>query len=508
MMRRPYVAWVALASTVGCGLGDTSVRISLDVPQMAALAPIDERVANLTLVVQGDGVAPQIQTVSVGSRQGELPIGDVPIGNGLRVSLVASTAGGRLIGYGRATAPFDLSAGETEALTVRMRRPFAYVSGQAQISVFDTTLEPQQPYLAPLAPVSSTPLAVATSPDGADVATVDGTSLVLVSTADHQTVIGQATVGAGARDIAFSPDGKTLAVATATGVTLVDVARLRAGEAIPTVLAIGATDRVALSGSRAYALQATYGGQACNVAPASTVLTIDLATATPGSAPLLAGKPIADLAIEPGSGVLLVAMPCENKVGVVDGSGAITQSFDVPGPTVVAVASGRIFTVGRKLQAGASRLVLASVSVNGVGATMVELPVPEERALSTEFDTNGQAAEIRIGADGVRAVDLAVLPDGARVAVLATAEYHSNKTGNPGPIPVESLIPAIDIETWEYQLLDVATGTPLQRLRTSCTIDWTHTSLLDNFTCTRAPGQDLSATAFKPARIAVLYGDR
>jgi hypothetical protein len=484
------------------------VRIKLDAP-VDSLSPLDDRVANLTLIVDGAPGGPEIQTVAVGPHGAALALGDVPIAKGLSVSMLATSAGARMIGYGRGENVLDVKEGEEATVTVRMRRPFAYVAGAAKLSAFDTTLEPRQTYLSTLEPVTSAPAAVAASPDGSDVAIADGTRVTLASTADHTTVTGQVDVGGAATDLAYTPDGRTLVVAVGGGVALVDVAAAHAGVGQAVQVAVGQTARVAASSTTAWALVAGWDDNGCG---ASQVVPIDLTSMTAG-APVIADRAVADLAVEPRSGTLLVALPCDGvgKVGVLSGTGAgamLSQSFDVQGAMQVVVAGGRIYAAGRVQAPGGSHVVLASVGIDGSNMTHLDLPVPEERALSTEFDTNGQAAEVRINADGVRVLDMAVLPDGARVALIVSSSYHGDKTGDPGLLPFESIIPAIDLSTWEYQLLDVSTGVPLQRMRTRCVADWTHNSYLDNFQCTQAAGQDQAPTAFQPTRVTVLYGDR
>lgn len=487
-----------------CDSGSGTVHLQLDMPSEATLSPLDARLANLTMVVEGEGVAPSIQTVAVGAPGVPIALGEVPLASGLRVSLIASSAGGRLIGFGRGVETLDASTGDDTSVVVRMRRPFAYVAGQTRLTAFDTTLEPQTAYTTELQAVVSAPRAVAVTPDGADLVTVDGGQLVLVATADHATVRGRAPVGINATDIAFSPDGRMAVVAHPAGLSIVDVEAMRAGETTPAEVAIAGVDRVAVSNTAAYALVNAWDDNGC--ASPSSVVRVPLDAPQP-EAPLLATSVVADVAMEPRSGTLLVALPCENKIGVVDGSGAVSQSFDVPGATMVAVASGRIFAVGRGQSATGAFLVLSSVGVDGSAAAQVNLPVTQERALSEDFDMSGQAAEMRINADGVRAVDLAVLPDGSRVVLLVRASYHSDKSGGEF-FPFDSIIPAIDIVTHEYLLLDAGTGAALQRMRTRCDIDWTHTSYLDAFRCTQAAGQDLAMPEFEPTRVSVLFGER
>jgi hypothetical protein len=108
----------------------------------------------------------------------------------------------------------------------------------------------------------------------------------------------------------------------------------------------------------------------------------------------------------------------------------------------------------------------------------------------------------------VRPVDLAVLPDGSRLAVVWNGSYDTVFFGD-NPLG-GALVASLTLTTSEYQLLDVATGTPLQRLRTRCAgTVLANDGFLKSFTCIQSPGQDVvPGDGYSPAHVAVLYGER
>jgi hypothetical protein len=108
-----------------------------------------------------------------------------------------------------------------------------------------------------------------------------------------------------------------------------------------------------------------------------------------------------------------------------------------------------------------------------------------------------------MGADQVRPVDLAVLPDGSRLAVIWTGEYNTVRFGDGG------LLASLTVTTSEYQLLDSATGVPLQRLRTFCDGFSMPDGAVSMFACIEQPGQDsLPGDGYVPTHLAVLFGGR
>jgi hypothetical protein len=181
--------------------------------------------------------------------------------------------------------------------------------------------------------------------------------------------------------------------------------------------------------------------------------------------------------------------------------------------------AGRVYVLGAvdaKLQTnpntgipvsdGSAHMVLVSKNLDGGQASMIQLPVAEEAAKGLGFgldDVPGQSAEVRMGADQVRPLDLAVLPDGSRLAVIWKGEYETVRFGDGG------LLASLTLTTAEYQLLDSATGVPLQRLRTFCDGFSMSDGAVSMFACVEQPGQDsLPDEGYVPTHLAVLFGGR
>jgi hypothetical protein len=164
--------------------------------------------------------------------------------------------------------------------------------------------------------------------------------------------------------------------------------------------------------------------------------------------------------------------------------------------------------VGRRPQTDTrgAALLVGSVRGDGSDATVLAPPPAEERAKSNDFSDQGQFAEIRMAADEIEPLDVSVLPGAAHVAVLMRGRYLGTEVFDPF---FGSLIPALDLDAYEYVLIDAATAAPVQRFRTRCALAWARGSFLDDFECAVAPGQDeAERPGFVPRDLQVLYGAR
>jgi hypothetical protein len=533
--RSCHLGLVVLLGIAGAGGGsctpDASVRIRISAPADAVLSPLDDRLALVSMQVTGPGFATQIQSRPV-VRGESIDLGEVPFADDLTITMAASDSAGRMLGFGRSDRPIDVSQGTQTEVTVRLRRPFSYLVGGPSVTAIDPTFDITQTYKRDVNGAGAA-LAVAVPADGKDVVVVESGVVRLIDTATHAPVAGVSpmTVTAGARDAMVSPDSKWLVITHATGVSLALLADVRKGTASAQFFPVGAASAVAFAAGRAWVLvdAATVD---CPSA-ASSLVAIDLDARSAGTVTPM-GAAIADLAADSSSGLLLASTPCLNAVKRVDIGGATPVLADfmegVPLATSVVATNGRIWALGavdakvvlvpdptgpqgatRPDTDGSAHLVLVSADASGGTATSISLPIPEELAKGTDIGLDeipGQSAEVRMGADAVRPVDLAVLPDGSRLAVLWNASYDSIFFGE-APL-IGTVISTLTLTTSEYQLLDAATGAPLQRLRTRCNGEVVEPDgFLKGFECVQSPGQDvLDPPGYAPKHVAVLFGER
>jgi hypothetical protein len=533
--RSCHLGLVVLSSIAVAGGGsctpDASVRIRISAPADTQLSPLDDRLALVSMQVTGPDFATQIQSRPV-VRGESIDLGEVPFADDLTITLAASDSAGRLLGYGRSDRTIDISEGSSTEVTVRLRRPFSYLIGGPTVTALDPTFDITQPYRRELSGAGAA-VAIAVPADGKDLVVVADGAVRLVDTATHAPVEGVSPMGitAGARDAMVSPDSKWLVISHATGVTLALLADVRKGSASPQFFPVGAASAIAFSAGRAWVL-VNGASVNCPSAPSSLV-AIDLDGRAAGAVTAM-GTAIADLAADSTTGLLLAATPCEAAVKRVDigGSAPVLADFlgSLPLATAVVAMNGRVWALGavdakvvqvpdptdmnggtRPDTDGTAHLVLVTADELSGTSTAISLPIPEELAKGTDIgldEVPGQSAEVRMGADAVRPVDLAVLPDGSRLAVLWNASYDSIFFGD-APF-IGTVISTLTLTTSEYQLLDAATGAPLQRLRTRCNGEVVQPDgFLKGFVCVQSPGQDvLGGTGYAPKHVAVLFGER
>jgi len=513
-----FTSVLASGLTAGCG-SDGAVHVRVILPESSALSPVASKLARLTLIAESEGVPAQSTTRDVPANPasgGAVSFGDVPVGAGVRLSLLGYAASGRLVGYGRAIAAVDVSGDAVRDVEIRLRKPFTYVTGGNRLHAFDTTVEAGQSFVGKL-DIVTMPTAVATTPDGAEIVVVSGASLGLVATSNHQRTGGPAiTLQSPARRLAVSPDGRWAATLHEGGISIVDLAALRRGTTAPVFVAVPRAGALALSPDKAWVLvdpsvPGPPPAYAEDCSKASQLVPVDLAAGAAGAAATLAGG-ARDLAVTADGASLYVAEPCQGAVVRVTANGATqVKVLTVPNATDVAVADEKVWAVGQDGPANAVHLVLVNAALYGRSPVRLDLPATQELAESKDLSESGQAAEVRLDADRLDAFSLSVLPDGRNVALLVHGSYHANEVIRQvdifGIIYDETIVPRMDVEAYEYQLLDVTNGLATQRLRTSCRVDWEEgKAVLDDWECASAADQGSDAEDYVPGQASVLYG--
>jgi hypothetical protein len=511
---------------VGAACESGAVHVRIEVPEKAALSPLMSGPARLTLIAEADGQPAQSATRDLpapgAAATSTVSFGEIAVGTGVRVSLLAETAAGRLVGFGRASTPLAVTTGDAPDVPIRLRRPYAYVAGGASLAVFDTTVEPGAAFAAELDAVAQ-PHAVATTPDGAEIVVVAGDMLRVLSTGTHESsAAAQTAIAAGVTELAISPDSRWAvalhaAAGSPTGVSIVDLEALRRGPQAAAFAAVERPGAVAVTAEAAYVLvDASRPGPPPDFAEdctqVSRILPVPLATpATPRPFINVAGAARDVTASERGD-ALFVAQTCQNRVTrVATDGGSQLRVLTVPSPTVVAAAGARVWAVGATSGAAGVRLVLATATVDGAQESRLDFPTTQELAQTNDLAEGGQIAEVRLDADRLEALGLSVVPDARHVALLVHGSYHGDEVVRPIPVGGEIvdqvILPRLDLDTYEYQLVDVTTGVAAQRLRTSCAIDWERgVAFLDDWSCAALPGQETAEDEFVARQVAVLYG--
>lgn len=496
---------VCLAALLVVACGERAeVTLELDVPEDPALDPFALDIGSLTLSAWTEGELLTSATRPFADRAAPPGFGTVPVADAIRFELMAASPGGRVLGFGRSPRPLDVRGDQTTVVPMSMRRPFVYIGGADAVVAVDATREPGQDYTS-LVDVGAPTTAVAEVPGGRELAVVAGAAVVFLASATHERdVLPAVTLSSPAHHLAVSPDGRWL-VATHDGVdgglSIIDVEAARAGRASPRFVAVESPGSVAIAHDKVWVVSRPVDNFFCQGDSDLVVVSADEGgvlgrTALPTAASVLA--------VDRASEVAFVIV-CGGRVLRVDSPGApASVHAEVPGPTALDIAQGRVWMMGHSDQDDAAQLILSSAPIDGGPALELPLAVLEERAVALSLEGDGQGGLVRMNADLSSAFDIDVLPDGEHVAILVVAGYTAQPAGDAGG--GQPILPEIRMITYEYQLLQLDTGLGAQRLRLSCEISWTTGALLDDFACGQAPGQDIAALSFVPTELAALYG--
>jgi hypothetical protein len=508
------------AFLVGSGAGCSEsggVHVALQLPGDTSLSPLTQGLSRLELDAESPGQPAQnpARDVPLKAMSGQtIAFGDLDIASGVRLAVRGFSASGRLVGYGRALAPVSITAGSDVNVDIRLRRPFAYIAGGPTLYACDTTVEGDD-FIRSLDAVS-TPDAVATTPDGNSVLAVGHGQLSIISTSRHQPAGVPATmVNPGAKQLAVSPDARWAVVVhndpSATGISIIDLSAAARASTSPTFVKLDAPGGVAVGTDTAWVLSSPSVAGSDECSTPSLVIPVALPAGTMGT-PIALASGARDLAVSEDGSALFVAEPCLDQiVKVTDGGRSQVRLVMMPGPTQVAVAGDRVWGLGRDATPS-EHLVLTSVSAaSGAGQSVLALSAQQELAQSNDLTTTGQVTEVRLDADRMEGTSLSVLPDGHNVVILVHGTYHAAEVARDlqvgGQTYRELIVPKIDLETYEYQLVDATTAAVTQRLRTSCNLTWEHgVALLDSWACASAQGQVTSSQDFIARQATVLYG--
>ncbi|HTM21307.1 MAG TPA: hypothetical protein VL172_12390, partial [Kofleriaceae bacterium] len=380
-------------------------------------------------------------------------------------------------------------------------------AGGDSLMTLDTTLEPGQGYQSDLAITGPVSAAVVTG-DGGEVVALGADGLQLISTATHEPGTAVVALPGPALDLAVSADGRTAVSSHDTpepAIALVDLDALRAGGTEARMVTVPRPGAVGIAAGMAWVMLEPLNNLFCQGASSVQAIPLDDPDA---AAPAVALEGVgSELVVDPDSGAAFAIRACSGgQVVRFAGPGAAPELYaTIEGATSLAVARGTLWVMGHVDGEGA-HMTLHMLPLDGGLESVLELPTLEERALAVQLEQTGQGGLIRLTADASSAFDMVVLPDGEHVAILVAALYFGDAAGDAGG--GQPIVPAMQMITFEYQLIDLATGLSAQRLRTSCDLSWDPGALLDDFTCALAPGQDQTNASFSPTDLAVIYGAR
>jgi hypothetical protein len=495
-------------------------------PELVELSPTESVIGEVSLVTYMPDEAPQSETRQLVDPGAPLSLGRLDVAEGVSLALELRTPNRRLIGYGRSPGTIEVQATETVRVPMKIRRPFVYVSGGTTLATFDSTRDATvtDSYLGQI-DVGGSPWVAVPTQDGADLvvgmpAGVGG-EMRLVSTSNHRpSELDPIPLSAAPVDAAVTGDNRWVVFAhsgDSGGLSIVDLAAAREGRAEVEFVPLGNVGAVGIgsraSRPKAVALLDRGTGSTCPDTPGSVIAAVDLEDPSVIAPMISHDVPLHDIAVSDDGNTVVAADLCSNrlqKFSLVDDvqPAELTVMQD---PTAVAIFDDRAWAVGTlpPMNGQPRRLIVVSVALDGTGETRVELPPSQERAVSADFTDEGQQAEQRMDADDLEAFDIAVVPGADHIAILARGYYHALEDGDFLGQPI---IPEMELEAYEYLLVNASTTALVQRVRTWCDLQWVsdpfNPPILDDWDCSLDADQDVAATPYVPQHISILYGGR
>ncbi|MFH2010880.1 MAG: hypothetical protein ABI333_30045 [bacterium] len=532
---------LSLLALLGGCKSDGSLTVSLELPTEADLNPIgDARLHRVSLVVtDAAGEVKKISTVPWNPVGRQLDIGEVPVGQAGSLTLIGYSSTNQVLSYGEASL---LNIGARDAVIVSMafRKPFAYISGGPEISIFDTSRSHSEDLVQPIALDTENQLttAVATTPDGRHVlaAVADSlatpppvpqaSQLIIFNTAEH-TQSFAVPLSHRPDYLSMSPEGRwaVLSSTAENWVTVVDVAAVIGGASPTTV-----THEIVFAAPKRAAFVKTANGddlavilrdqapinidEACTPAPQpSTLSVIELPSGNLLNSTALTSV-ARDIASRPGDSRVFVAQPCLGRIAVFDSltyqeSNLITAQV----PTSLIVKDDTLWIGSADLSpdggATAARIAISAVDLNTLQRTdPVATPFLPEEFLLREDDSAASALVLRANPQAVRVYHLSVPPGSTRISALIYATYYGDYRSSPIPTTTPGLeVGEMEIFSFSYVGLDTTTGELRRRYRSECFI-WFNRVDTDYYCCTALPSHEAPGCldGYVPTGATSLFG--
>ena len=519
---------LALPTLAACA-GEGRLLISLELSSTPSLNPmLDPRLSRFALRVTHGGRT-TTQTAALASGP-EVPVGNVPVGEPFELRLAAEAATGQMIGLGLQRDVLVTSSGES-SYKLAFRKPVAYVAGGDQLRAVDTAALARG-----ATELSTLPLPgvgrIAGTANGKLLAAVAGRTLHLIPTGTHSPGPAAATLPLPGLAAAVSPDSRFVAVAhqngTAGSLSLVDLSQspvevvpVGVGEGLPRRLAFAPDGR-----SLHVLLDGTDPRKGCASPASSRLVRVQLAERPYGAIPpaLSFDEALADVAVDPRDGALLVASPCKGAISRVTGDRALEPVLPVPSPYDLAITDSSLVAMGRAPDEAdrvlRGQAVVVDLSHPGFpGANELRalrktfVPPGITIGLSTPTSPDGLLNWVSVP-KSLTVGDLELSPDGKRALALFEGAYASNL--DFGSCAYRSAIQATG-----YLLLDLTDGAVVlgrftrlafsdcyancivakdgQPLTTKAVCEEVFRSVLQN-------GEMLPRAEFDPAGAALLFG--
>lgn len=532
-MRTAVVAAWLLA---GC-LGNGSLDLELTLPTEPDLRPTG--MTTITVLATSPDMDPIANRTALTGPT--FSAGELPVGEDMQINVLLHDVSNRLVGLGEAPELVDIVGDETTKLTIPVRRPFIYASSGTALYTFDPTHDPRDSKFQGRIQGLTSP-AAGVSVGGDRYVVAGGTQLQIIETATHKVIGSPITLPGAVNDIAPVPSMKKVAIAHAGGLAFVDI---DTGEV--TNAAVGAVDRVTV-GPSADGRMFAYG-LVGRVAPPDTPLVPCTGTssivAVPVDNPAVTspkplGAAVSGIAAAPAQAAVFATLPCGNQIARIDGdpSGEVVQLMltkmsDLETPAALAVLGDRVYAVGTKPSTpvcngpctsssstacpetttnrvayvtNGARLVVQSLPIAGGNPVTLELPERRETMVDAG-DQARQHAQV-LHPLGTVPLDLVALPGGQYVSIVTKSSFYIESLVDAGFGTV--ILPCLTTESADWILVDLASSSVAQRVRTHCKITGMRSgAIFDSWDCDEPPEAEQSTQGdYVPLSVGALFGAR
>ncbi len=532
-------AGLSLGLLGGCTT-EGSFDLELVLPTDPALRPTGMTTVTVTLTSEG---APPVSTTSVLDGN-SFSAGDLAVADDVKLSVQLRDVSNRLVGVGEAPDLIDIVGSQATAVSIPVRRPFVYASNGSSLLSFDPTLDATDTkFQGQISGVSSPRVAV--SVGGDRLAIVSSSQVSVIATDTNQVVGSPITLSGETRDATAIPNSRRIAIAGDNGITVVDI-----DTGAMTTTQVSGVDRITVGPAQdgRMIVHGLIGRVQPEVNPllgctgSSSIVQFDVDAAPQSVTPQTLPEPVSDLAAAPENVGLFATLPCSGKVvriqGDIETGNATFEDFaTLPRAAAVAVAGGRVIAAGTQkstpvcqdqngmtscrpdsstscsggvtqtavafVSDGAHLVVLSSPLDGGMPIT-IDLPDRRETIVDTGDDAQ-QHAQV-LNAFGTTPIDLVALPGGQHVAVITQSNYVitalRDNLGNP-------ILPCLNATTADWLLVDLATTSVAQRVRTSCGVDVGPSTVFPQWGCdVPPPGERSSFGEYTPTSVGALFGAR
>jgi hypothetical protein len=227
---------------------------------------------------------------------------------------------------------------------------------------------------------------------------------------------------------------------------------------------------------------------------------------------------LADIAAGIDAPALVGAATCANEVVTIDG--AMTSTIaDLARASMVAIQGTRVWAVGTEpakiRYAGATVdyveddaiAQVISVDIRGGGPLAFAMPRRRETMLDTD-DPAREHAQVMKPMSALP-LDLVVLAGGEFVAIATRYMFHSNALVQSGPFGNITVLPVMDSTTSDLILIDGATTTSAQRIRSQCELQTGTADIFPNWECGATDESEMPRfVEFETLALGALFGAR